>query len=71
MDEQQCQAKLTQTCRCTWSGRTCIKASAASIPLVSSIGQVPLSWLVVVDNGDVGALGHHIHITEVAAVSDV
>ena len=39
--------------------------------MVSSVGQVPLSWLIVVDNGDVGALGHHIHITEVAAVSDV
>ncbi len=30
-----------------------------------------LSGLVVVDNADVGALGNHIHVTEVHAMSDV
>jgi len=32
---------------------------------------MPLSWLVVVDNGDVGTSGNHINIAEVATVGDV
>lgn len=41
------------------------------VPLISSVGQVPLCGLIVVDNADIGALSNHIHITEVHAVRDV
>ncbi len=40
-------------------------------PLVSSVGQMPLGRLIVVDNGDVGTSGNHINIAEVATVGDV
>lgn len=40
-------------------------------PLVPGVGQVPLGWLVVVDNGDVGTFGNHVNVAEVATVGDV
>lgn len=43
----------------------------ADIPLICSVGQVALRWLIVVRNADVRAPGNHVHITEVHAVCDV
>lgn len=43
----------------------------ADIPLICSVGQVALRWLIVVHNTDVRAPGKHAHITEVHAVCNV
>lgn len=40
-------------------------------PLVCSVSQVALSWLIIIDNGDVGAFGDDVHVAEVLAVGDV
>ena len=54
-----------------WEGGRGAMYTLTDIPLISSVGQVPLGGLIVVDNADIGTLSNHIHITEVHAVRDV
>ena len=55
-------ADMDHTCKHDWGWGS---------PLVPRVGQMPLGWLVVVDNCDVGTSGNHIDIAEVATVGDI